>query len=146
MVALFGVICLWLAPLLTYWFLPETIPQNFHVDGSFRGESARSAIWLLPMVGLMFFALIRFGEWRRGRQPKPPYESDVANQHHQLTSQKVSLFCLAWLEWTLFSVTLIYIAVAFEWLEQSRYVMPLALTTLFVGLVVHLPEKFRAPR
>ena len=46
-------------PVVSFTFLPETIPSHFNLKGEVDGYSNRLIIFILPIVGLFVFGLLR---------------------------------------------------------------------------------------
>lgn len=147
-VACLALAILWLGTAISYPFLPQLVPQNFHADGSFRGESPRWHIWLLPVIAAMLHWLMSYASKREVEKNNIAHIDAQTPVHVkgrvQQLNQSMIWFLVGIINTHLAWVQSIYIGTATGWWPRMPSLTLWMVLALGIGIVYYFAKILKA--
>lgn len=148
LIAWVALIVLVLGTALTYPFLPELVPQNFHADGSFRGESPRWQIWLLPIFATLLHWIMNWASKRPLEKSNIAHIDERTPAHVKARVQQLNQAMIWYLVALLNSyfawVQSIYIGVATGWWPRMPSLTLWMVLLLSIGMIYYVAKILKA--
>ena len=148
LVAWFALVVLWLGTALAYPFLPDLVPQNFHADGSFRGESPRWQIWLLPIFAALLHWMMNWASKRPVGKNNIAHIDEKTPEHVKIRVQQLNrgmCWYLTALINTYFAwAQSIYIGAATGWWPRMPSLTLWMVLLLSIGMIYYFAKILQA--